>query len=85
MKFFDTEDGLDGYIILVEKDDLKKPLDLTELQGEWADIKWEGVSKKNGYFHAVKLLGNEGALSFYIPDAVWLDSSLRHSLEAHIA
>jgi hypothetical protein len=33
MKFFDAEDGLEGYILFVEEDDLKKPIDLPELQG----------------------------------------------------
>jgi hypothetical protein len=28
MKFFNNPEGLEGYIILVEEDDLKKPLDL---------------------------------------------------------
>jgi len=82
MKFFDAEDGLEGYVILIEEDDLKCPLDLPELQGEWADIKWEGVAKKGDHFHAVYLTNNEFALEFLIPDADWLAPDIRANLEA---
>lgn len=85
MKFFDDANGLEGHVILVEEDDLKRPLDLPELKGEWAAIRWEGVFKRDGLYHAIYLTNNEFALEFLIPDAAWIPEDLRASLEAHSA
>ena len=81
MKTFNNPNGLEGYIILVEEDDLKTPLDLPELKCAWTDILWEGVTKRGGHYHAVYLTNNEFALEFLIPDAEWLDDDLREALE----
>ncbi len=82
MKFFDAGDGLEGYVILVEKEDLQKDLDLPELKGPWENINWEGVFKKDGLYHAIYLTNNEFALEFLIPDADWLHADIRKNLEA---
>ena len=79
-----TESKLEGHIILVEEDDLKQPLDLPELQGPWAEILWEGVSKNGGHYHAVYLTNNEFALEFLFPDADWLPAPVKTSLEKHL-
>lgn len=81
MKIFENPKGLEGYTILVEEEDLKRPLDLPELKCAWIDILWEGVTKKAGHYHAVYLTNNEFTLEFLFPDEDWLDSELRESLE----
>lgn len=73
-------DGLEGYIIVVEADDLKQPLDLPELQGEWHQISWEGVFKKGGHFHAIYLTNNEFTLEVIFPDTDWLPADIRANL-----
>ena len=83
MKFFEQPDGLEGYIIQVEQDDLKKPLDLPELKSHWTDIRWEGVTKQDGQYHAIYLTNNEFALEFLIPDADWIGDDLRDILEMY--
>lgn len=82
MKIREQPDGLEGYVVQVEEDDFKVPLDLPELKCAWKDILWEGVTKKDGCYHAVYLTNNEFALEFLIADADWLDADLRANLEA---
>ena len=86
MKIMEQPDGLEGYVVLVEEDDLKKPLDLPELKGDWVDIinRCEGVVRKDGLFHLVYLTNNEFGIEFLIPDADWLDHELRTSIESSI-
>lgn len=74
---------LPGYIILIEEDDIHKPIDLPELKGHLKDFSWEGAWREYGYFHAVYLTNNEFALEFIFPDSYWLPYDLRASLEAH--
>jgi hypothetical protein len=81
MKFFNNPDGLEGYTILVEEGDLKRPLDLPKLKCFWTDILWEGVTKKDGHYHVGYLTNNEFAFEFLIPDADWLEGDLREALE----
>jgi hypothetical protein len=86
MKILEQPDGLEGYVVLVEKDDLKKPLDLPELKGDWVDIinRCEGVVRKGGLFHCVYLTNNEYAIEFLIPDEEWLPKELRLRLNNHL-
>jgi len=86
MKFFPADDGLEGYVVLVEESDLDKPLDLLELNGPWVDIinDCEGVVRKDGLFHCVYLTNNEYAIEFLIPDAEWLPKELRLRLNNHL-
>jgi len=86
MKFFPADDGLEGYVVLVERDDLKKPLDLPELKGDWVDIinQCEGVVLKGGLFHVVYLTNNEFAIEFLIPDAAWVPDELKLRLLDHL-
>lgn len=75
--------ALPGYVILIEKRDTKKMIDLPELKGRLENLSWEGVSKQDGYFHAVYLTNNEFALEFIIPDADWLPAEIKATLDAH--
>ena len=86
MKILEQPDGLEGYVVLVDEDDLKKPLDLPELKGNWMDIinRCEGVVLKGGLFHCVYLTNNEFAIEFLIPDAEWLPDELKLRLLDHL-
>ena len=44
---------------------------------------FDGVTKRDGHYHAVYLTNNEFALEFVVPDAPWLDADVRANLEAH--
>lgn len=68
-----------GYIVLIEPGDFQ--IDLPELKAPIADISWDGVTKQDGHYLAVYLTNNEFALEFIIPDADWLDSDLKATLE----
>ncbi len=82
MKFMESE--FEGYVILVEEEDLKQPLDLPELKGDWAEILWEGVSKRDGHYYAVVLRGNEFALEFIFPTSDLIPALIKENLEKHL-
>jgi hypothetical protein len=86
MKYFKQPDGLEGYVVLVEEEDLKKPLDLTELKGDWIDIinRCEGVVQMDGLFHCVYLTNNEFAIEILFPDAEWLPQEVKLRLHDHL-
>lgn len=86
MKIMEQPDGLEGYVVLVEKGDLKKPLDLPELKGDWVDIinRCEGVFKNGEMMRAVYITNNEFAIEFLIPDAEWLPDELKLRLLEHL-
>ena len=69
----------EGYLVLIEPEDLDRTLSLPELPLRLDRIDWEGVSRRPGYFHAVHLTNNEFGIGFLIPDSV--DGPLRARLE----
>ena len=86
MKFLEQPDGLEGYVVLVEEDDIKNPLDLPELKGPWVDIinGCEGVVRKDGLFQCVYLTNNEFAIEFLIPNEAWLPEDIRNRINDHL-
>ena len=76
--------ALPGYVVLIEEEDIIRPINLPELKGHLKDFHWDGVSREYGYFHAVYLTNNEFALEFIIPDAPWLDADIKANLERHL-
>jgi len=72
----------EGYLVLIEPQDLDRDLPLPELPIRLDLIDWEGVSHRSGYFHAVHLTNNEFGIGFLIPDSV--DGPLRARLEEHL-
>ncbi len=71
----------EGYLVLIEPEDLDRDLPLPELPTRLDSIDWEGVSRHPGYFHAVHLTNNEFGIGFLIPDSV--QGPLRARLEEH--
>ena len=86
MKISKQPDCLEGYAVLVEENDLDRPLELPEIKGEWVDIinRCEGVVLRGGLFHCVYLTNNEFAIEFMIPDEAWLPEELRTRIEEHL-
>lgn len=74
----------DGYLVLIEKDDIDRPLELFQPPLKLGQIKWEGVTLMDEFFHAVKISNNQFTLSFIIPNESWITGKLRQSLEAHL-
>lgn len=75
---------IDGYIVLVEPDDVDRVLDDLDLPWRLSEVPFEGVTLIHGHYHAVYLPNNQFALSFLIHDAEWLPDDLRRHLEAHL-
>ena len=69
MKIQKQLNGLEGHVVLVEENDLDRPLKLPEVQGEWVDIirRCEGVVRKDGLFHFFYLTNNSFAIELLIP------------------
>ena len=86
MKILEQPDGLEGYVVLVEKNDIQKPLDLPELKGDWVHIisRCEGAVLRGGLFHLVYLTNNEFAIEFLIPDEAWMPEELRKRINEHL-
>ena len=76
----------EGWIVLVQEDDLVGPLtdiwDDTSLLDldEW----WEGITFEDGFYNAIYLANNEFGLVFVIPDSPWLSPEVRDMLERHL-
>jgi hypothetical protein len=74
----------DGYIVLVQEDDLD-----SESQDVWnerslVELLWEGVHREGDYYIAVYLPNNQFGLVFVIPDQQWLPNELRNVLEDNL-
>ena len=70
-----------GYVILIEPGDTQ--IDLPELKGTMAALSWDGVTKRDGHYHAVYLTNNSWALEVVVHDADWLPTEIRDNLDAH--
>jgi hypothetical protein len=75
---------LNGFLTLIEKTDMGKPIVLQERTLNLTSVFWEGVAKRDGHYHAVLLLDNEYALEFFVPDTDWLNDAIRKNLNYHL-
>ena len=66
-----------GYIVLIEKSDVSRVLDLPEANCRLLDVRWEFVEQRGDFFYAASLINDEFGLAFVIPDADWLSLELR--------
>jgi hypothetical protein len=71
----------DGFIILVEKGDIDRPLTEIWKDGDWglSDIPFEGITRQGGFYVAVYVPNNQFGLVFIIPDEDWLTDEM-HTL-----
>ncbi|MBL1141446.1 MAG: hypothetical protein HND53_05370 [Proteobacteria bacterium] len=74
----------DGYLVLIEKTDCFEPLLEIGIQYKLNEIPFEGITKIDGFFHAVYVPNNQFTLSFLVPDEPWIPENLRKYLEDHI-
>ena len=84
MKKLKQANGLDGYVVVVEENDLDRPLELPEVKGEWVDIinRCEGVVLRGGLFHCLYLTNNSFGIEIKIPDAETMNVDIRRALES---
>ncbi len=73
-----------GYIVLIEPEDTHRTLAEHDMPYRLIDIPWEGVTLRDGFFHAVYLANNDFWISFLVPDEDWVSGQLREILEANL-
>ena len=74
----------DGYIALVERDDADRVIHELWCDRTLADVPYEGVSKRDGFWIAIYLSNNQFGIIFLIPDRDWLGDDLREVLEDNL-
>ena len=78
----------DGYLVLLDRDDLDRPL--TEIWGDDAysliEVPWEGVTRDESgeFFICIFLANNQWSLTAILPDRDFLTGELRECIEAHL-
>jgi hypothetical protein len=74
----------EGWIVLVEEQDVEGPL--TDLWDDWTllDVPWEGIVRSGDFFQAIFLANNEFGIVFVIPDAPWVNGKLRELIEENL-
>jgi hypothetical protein len=72
---YDAED--DGYIILIEPEDVDRTLDELWDGCTLLNLMWEGIFLRNNHFVGIWLANNEYGLTFVIPNADWVTGELR--------
>ncbi len=83
---FPYDPDADGWIALVDQDDLDRPL--TEFFGEpdpyhLIDIPYEGINRMNGMFVATYLANNQFGIVFVVPESI-VHGELLDCFEAHL-
>ena len=76
---YDAED--DGYIILVEPEDVDRELNELWDGASILTIPYEGIFLRDNFFVAIYLANNEYGLTFVIPNADWVTGELRELIE----
>ena len=74
----------DGWIALIEETDVHRVI--TEIWSDWtlADVEWEGINYREGFWQAIYLSDNEKGFVIVIPDAPWLTAALRENIEFYL-
>ena len=70
----------DGYIVIIEPEDVDRVLDDLRMPYRLAEVPWEGVNMMDGFFYAFFLANNQFGIGFLIPDADWVNGILREVL-----
>ncbi len=74
----------DGYLVLIEPQDIDRVLDDLDMPWRLSEVPFEGVTMIDGCFLAVWLPNNQFGLDFLIPDEAWLPCDVTRHLEAHL-
>jgi hypothetical protein len=74
----------DGYLVLLEPEDVDRVLHDLDLPWRPAEVPFESVTMIDGCYHAVYLANDQFSLGILIPDADWLPDDLRRVLEMHL-
>lgn len=74
----------DGYVVLMEREDVDRELVGLQLSYRLDEVPFEGVKRIDSYFLASYVPNNQFVLSFLIPDEPWIDGALRRHLESHL-
>jgi len=74
----------DGWIVLIEPEDVDRELDELWEGCTLLSIYWEGISKQGDFFIAIYLANNQYGLCFVIPDAPWVNGELRKIIEDNL-
>ena len=74
----------DGHIALIERGDVDRVIHELWSDRTLADVPYEGVSKRDGFWTAVYLSDNQFGIIFLIPDREWLSDDLREVLEDNL-
>ena len=74
----------DGWIALIEESDVDRVI--TEIFPDWrlADVAWEGITYREGFWQAIYLADNEKGFVLIIPDAPWITDELRETIECYL-
>ncbi len=66
----------DGWIALIEEPDVDRVI--TEIWSDWqlAEVEWEGITYRDGFWQAIYLADNEKGFVIVIPDAPWIPAEL---------
>ncbi len=74
----------DGWICLIEEQDIDRVI--TEIWSDWtlADVEWEGITYWDGFWQAIYLADNEKGFVMVIPDAPWITPALRENIEFYL-
>ncbi len=74
----------DGWIALIEESDVHRVI--TEIWPDWrlADVAWEGITYREGFWQAIYLADNEKGFVFLIPDELWITDELRETIECYL-
>lgn len=74
----------DGWIALIEEQDVDRVL--KEIWTDWtlAEVEWEGITYRDGFWQAIYLADNEKGFVIVIPDAPWISDELRETIECYL-
>lgn len=74
----------DGWIALIEEKDVDRVI--SEIFQDWklADVEWEGITYRDGFWQAIYLADNEKGFVIVIPDAPWISDQLREHIECYL-
>ncbi len=66
---------------MIEEQDADRVI--TEIWSDWklAEVEWEGITYRGGFWQALYLSDNEKGFVIVIPDEPWLTAELRENIE----